>query len=143
MWADAVLQRRTGWYWQMRSVKRKKRVTSNGREKKQGIHKEQVAHFIRRNACRLYNSHQGRQYFYSPHDVVDLYFRISSVEYRESYLKCSPMNRLLLLPLKVFIFNTLYSLIYEKLYDLMIFVRVSFLINMVLWLIQILNEQFK
>lgn len=31
----------------MRSVKRKKRVTSNGREKKQGMHKEQVAHFIR------------------------------------------------------------------------------------------------
>ena len=137
------LQRRIGWYWQMRSVKRKKRVTSNGREKKQGMHKEQVAHFIRRNACRLYNSHRGRQYCYSSHNVVDLYFRISSVEYRESYLKCSPVNRLLFLPLKVFIFNTLYLLIYEKLYDLMIFVRVSFLINMVLWLIQILNEQFK
>ena len=91
-----------------------------------GHHKEQLAHFIRSNACTHCNSHQGRQHCYSPHNVVALYFRISSVEYRESYLRCSPVNRLLFLPLKVFIFNTRYSLIYEKLDDSMIFVRVSF-----------------
>lgn len=110
----------------MHSVRRKKCVTSNGREIEQGMHKEQVAHFIRSHACRLYDSHQGRQDCYSPHNVVALYFRISSVEYRESNLRCSPVNRLLFLPLKVFIFNTLYSLIYEKLYDSMIFVRSPF-----------------